>query len=62
VNGTGRRRFVGGNRNDELLGHHGKDTISGGAGKDVIWGDWDPNHNNGFQRDVLDGGDNGDFI
>ncbi len=53
---------VGGDANDELLGHHGSDRIEGGAGKDILWGDWDPSDNNGRQRDVLIGGAGDDFI
>jgi Ca2+-binding RTX toxin-like protein len=60
--GRGKHGFNGGNKNDELLGHHGSDTITGGGGKDVIWGDWDPDNNNTSQKDVLKGGDGGDFI
>src|SRR5689334_17040469 len=56
------RHAVGGPDNDELLGHHGSDKLSGGAGKDVLWGDWDPAHNNGTQRDVLRGGAGNDYI
>ncbi|MBI5105352.1 MAG: hypothetical protein HZB46_10310, partial [Solirubrobacterales bacterium] len=55
-------RIEGAERNDELLGHHGSDTIFGGAGSDVLWGDWDPEDNNGTQRDTLNGGAGSDFI
>ena len=55
-------RLAGGERADELLGHHGSDTIFGGPGSDVIWGDWDPDNNNTFQRDSLNGGPGTDFI
>jgi hypothetical protein len=48
--------------NDELLGRHGSDRISGRGGADIIWGDWDPKDNNETQRDVLSGGNGGDFI
>ncbi len=54
--------YVGTERSDELLGHHGSDTIDGGPGADVIWGDWDPRENNETQRDVLRGGDGNDRI
>lgn len=53
---------VGGDANDELLGHHGSDRIEGGEGDDILWGDWDPSNNNGRQRDVLIGGPGNDFI
>ncbi|WP_445148858.1 hypothetical protein [Baekduia sp. Peel2402] len=53
---------IGGDANDELLGHHGSDRIEGGEGKDIIWGDWDPANNNGRQRDVLIGGPGDDYI
>jgi hypothetical protein len=53
---------VGGDANDELLGHHGSDRLEGGDGKDILWGDWDPSNNNGRQRDVLIGGPGNDFI
>jgi hypothetical protein len=53
---------VGGDANDELLGHHGSDRIAGGTGSDIIWGDWDPSNNNSRQRDVLIGGPGNDFI
>jgi Ca2+-binding RTX toxin-like protein len=55
-------RLVGGDANDELLGHHGSDTIVGGPGHDILWGDWDPKNNNGRQRDVLRGGAGNDWI
>jgi Ca2+-binding RTX toxin-like protein len=48
--------------NDELLGSHGNDVISGGWGDDIIWGDQLPVGNNGWQRDVLDGGPGNDWI
>ncbi len=60
--GAGGGRLVGGELNDELLGHHGSDTIFGGPGSDVIWGDWDPVGNTSTQRDVLNGGNGTDFI
>jgi hypothetical protein len=53
---------IGGDANDELLGHHGSDRIEGGEGNDILWGDWDPSDNNGRQRDVLIGGAGNDFI
>jgi Ca2+-binding RTX toxin-like protein len=56
------RTKPGGPDNDELLGHHGSDRLSGGAGHDILWGDWDPEHNNGRQRDVLIGGSGNDWI
>lgn len=62
VTGNRGRRFVGGAKNDELLGHHGSDRISGAGGKDVIWGDWNPRDNNTWQRDVLRGGSGNDWI
>jgi hypothetical protein len=55
-------RKVGGDANDELLGHHGSDTLSGGAGHDILWGDWDPADNDARQRDALHGGPGNDFI
>jgi RTX calcium-binding nonapeptide repeat (4 copies) len=48
--------------NDELLGSHGGDWISGGLGADILWGDQLPVGNNGWQRDVLDGGAGNDWI
>lgn len=62
VTGNRGRRFVGGSKNDELLGHHGSDRISGAGGKDVIWGDWNPRDNNTWQRDTLRGGSGNDWI
>ncbi|HWH92981.1 MAG TPA: hypothetical protein VNT03_03895 [Baekduia sp.] len=59
---SGDHQKVGGEANDELLGHHGGDRIDGGAGNDILWGDWDPANNNGRQRDVLRGGAGNDFI
>lgn len=56
------RKFTGGPKNDELLGHHGSDRINGKGGKDVIWGDWDPRNNNTWQKDVLTGGPGNDWI
>jgi hypothetical protein len=58
---TGRTK-VGGDDNDELLGHHGSDTLAGGPGRDVLWGDWDPTGNTTRQRDVLRGGAGDDFL
>lgn len=52
----------GGPDNDELLGHHGSDHLTGGPGHDVLWGDWDPNDNNGRQRDTLIGNAGNDWI
>jgi hypothetical protein len=60
--GRGAHTLTGGDRNDELLGHHGSDRITGGPGKDILWGDWDPKRNNTIQRDVLNGGAGNDFI
>jgi hypothetical protein len=64
VTGDGRdaRRFRGGDKSDELLGHHGDDTILGGDKSDVLWADWDPNGNTKKQKDVLSGGDGNDFL
>ena len=62
VTGTTGRRFNGGPKNDELLGHHGSDRIAGKGGRDVLWGDWNPRDNNTWQRDVLDGGPGNDWI
>jgi hypothetical protein len=62
VTGNRGRRFVGGAKNDELLGHHGSDRIAGAGGNDVIWGDWDPKNNNTWQKDVLRGGSGNDWI
>jgi Ca2+-binding RTX toxin-like protein len=59
---SGDHQKVGGDANDELLGHHGSDRIDGGEGDDILWGDWDPANNNGRQRDVLVGGPGDDFI
>jgi Ca2+-binding RTX toxin-like protein len=59
---SGDHEKVGGDANDELLGHHGSDRIEGGAGHDILWGDWDPSNNNGSQRDVLIGGAGNDYI
>lgn len=56
------RRKVGGERNDELLGHHGSDRIAGADGHDIVWGDWDPKDNNTRQHDVLRGGSGNDWI
>jgi Ca2+-binding RTX toxin-like protein len=61
LDSTGRKK-VGGPDNDELLGHHGSDRLSGGPGHDIIWGDWDPDNNNGRQHDVLNGGPGNDWI
>lgn len=62
VTGKQGRRFTGGPKNDELLGHHGSDRISGEGGRDVLWGDWNPKNNNTWQRDVLDGGAGNDWL
>ena len=56
------RTKTGGDDNDELLGHHGSDKLKGNGGRDVLWGDWDPSGNNTSQRDILRGGDGGDFL
>jgi RTX calcium-binding nonapeptide repeat (4 copies) len=61
LDSTGRKKS-GGPDNDELLGHHGSDRLSGGAGHDILWGDWDPDDNNGRQRDTLDGGPGNDWL
>ena len=61
LDSTGRKK-AGGPGNDELLGHHGSDRLSGGPGHDILWGDWDPENNNGRQRDVLDGGPGNDWL
>ncbi len=58
----GTHRKQGGDRNDELLGHHGNDTVIGGGGKDVLWGDWELAGNGESQSDVLKGGDGNDFL
>ena len=58
----GTHRKEGGERNDELLGHHGNDTVIGGEGKDVLWGDWELAGNGESQSDVLKGGDGNDFL
>jgi hypothetical protein len=55
-------RFVGGQRNDELLGHHGSDLLSGRGGSDVLWGDHDPVGQPESQHDVIYGGGGNDFI
>ncbi len=60
--GFGGGRLIGGERADELLGHHRSDWISGGAGSDVIWGDSDPVGNTTRQHDRLSGGAGSDFI
>jgi Ca2+-binding RTX toxin-like protein len=60
--GRGKHARGGTSRDDELLGHHGDDTINGGLGQDVIWGDWDPDNNNGSQSDVLRGGRGRDWL
>jgi hypothetical protein len=62
VHPTAGRQVTGGERNDELLGHHGSDRLRGGAGRDVLWGDWDPKDNNTRQRDVLEGGPGNDWL
>ena len=58
----GTHRLVGGDLNDELLGHHGNDTVIGNAGKDVLWGDWQLSGNGTGQSDTLRGGDGNDFL
>jgi Ca2+-binding RTX toxin-like protein len=59
---SGDHQRTGGPDNDELLGHHGDDTLRGLAGKDILWGDWDPDDNNGRQKDKLYGGGGNDWI
>jgi hypothetical protein len=56
------RSVQGGERNDELLGHHGSDGLRGGAGRDVLWGDWDPGGQPITQRDVLSGEAGDDWL
>ena len=56
------RRYIGGPRNDELLGHHGSDVLSGRDGSDVLWGDHDPNGQPSSQHDLIQGGAGNDFI
>src|SRR3954464_3938590 len=51
----GTHSHTGGDRNDELLGHHGNDTVDGLGGKDVLWGDWELTGNGPNQSDVLRG-------
>jgi hypothetical protein len=62
VNDSRDHAKTGGDRNDELLGHHGSETLIGGPGDDILWGDWDPNNNNGRQRDLLRGNGGDDWI
>jgi Ca2+-binding RTX toxin-like protein len=54
--------YVGGPKNDELLGHHGSDVLRGTQGSDVLWGDWDGNGQPASQRDRIYGGEGTDFI
>jgi hypothetical protein len=60
--GSGRVTYVGTDRSDELLGHHGSDKLTGGDANDVLWGDWDPAGQPTTQKDVIDGGAGTDFI
>jgi hypothetical protein len=61
LDSTGRKK-VGGDDNDELLGHHGSDRVFGREGHDILWGDWDPKGNTPRQRDVLAGGPGNDWL
>ncbi len=54
--------YVGTERSDELLGHHGSDTLRGGGASDVLWGDWDPRGQPATQHDRIYGGAGSDFI
>lgn len=56
------RTYTGTADNDELLSHHRGDRIDGAEGDDVIWGDWDPEDNNTWQRDRLNGQGGDDWI
>ena len=58
----GTHRKAGGDRNDELLGHHGNDTVIGGDGKDVLWGDWELAGNGERSPTSSRGGDGNDFL
>jgi hypothetical protein len=54
--------FRGTDKNDELLGGHGRDKLYGLRGHDVIWGDYKPTGNTARQRDRLYGGPGDDWI
>ncbi len=54
--------YVGTERSDELLGHHGSDTLKGRGSSDVLWGDWDGAGQPASQRDRISGGPGDDFI
>ena len=56
------RRFIGGRRSDELLGHHGSDVLSGRGRADILWGDHDGVGQPSSQRDLIYGGSGADFI
>jgi Ca2+-binding RTX toxin-like protein len=62
VNDSRNHKKIGGPDSDEMLGHHGSDRIEGKGASDILWGDWDPKHNNGRQRDIIYGGAGNDFI
>ena len=56
------KTFKGGNKNDELLGHHGSDTLSGRRRSDILWGDQDGTGQPSSQNDLIYGGSGNDFI
>jgi hypothetical protein len=60
--GEGSQHYVGTNRTDELLGHHGSDVLEGGGGSDILWGDYDPAGQPTTQHDTIYGGAGDDFI
>ena len=54
--------YIGGERSDELLGHHGSDVLRGMGDRDVLWGDWDGTGQPTSQVDRIYGGAGTDFI
>jgi Ca2+-binding RTX toxin-like protein len=55
--------YVGTERSDELLGHHGSDYLHGKQRSDVLWGDWKGGADQPTnQRDEIRGGGGEDFI
>jgi len=55
-------RFEGGDRSDQLMGHHGSDVLIGRGRADVLWGDHDGVGQPTSQRDVIHGDGGNDFI